>query len=108
VTSNDILAELLDTLAKPYLDRQLAPEQRAEALLLLESKAILTPVTVHIAGVATHPEDDLVLAAAVSAHADYLVTGDTQLRQLEMYQGIRIVNPREFLALLEARNDEAR
>jgi predicted nucleic acid-binding protein len=50
--------------------------------------------------VATHPEDDLVLATAVSAHADYLVTGDRKLQRLGSYQGVRILSPREFLAVL--------
>jgi uncharacterized protein len=51
--------------------------------------------------VATHPEDDLVLAAAVSAEAGYLVTGDRQLQQLGRFRGVDIVSPRAFLAILE-------
>jgi hypothetical protein len=43
-----------------------------------------------------------VLAAAVSADADYLVTGDRQLQRLGTYEGVRIVSPRDFLALLDA------
>lgn len=53
-----------------------------------------------VAGVATHPEDDLVLATAISGSADYLVTGDRQLRQLGSFQGVVIVSPRTFLDLL--------
>ena len=51
---------------------------------------------------ATHPEDDLVLAAAVSARSDYLVTGDKKLQDLRSYQGVTIVTPREFLTILES------
>lgn len=50
---------------------------------------------------ATHPEDDLVLATAVSAQADYLITGDAMLRKLRTYEGVSIVSPREFLDVLE-------
>ena len=50
---------------------------------------------------ATHPQDDLVLAAAVSAGADYLVTGDRKLLSLGRYLGVTIVSPRTFLTLLE-------
>ena len=53
-------------------------------------------ITVEVSGVATHPEDDLVLAAAVSAGADYLVTGDKQLLKLGRYQGATILSPRDF------------
>jgi predicted nucleic acid-binding protein len=47
--------------------------------------------------VATHPEDDLVLATAISAKAEYLVSGDTKLQRLGTYEGVKIVSPREFL-----------
>jgi predicted nucleic acid-binding protein len=66
----------------------------------LESDLAYTPITVHVSGVATHPEDDLVLATAVSAEADYLVTGDRHLLSLGQYQGVRIVTPRDFAAIL--------
>jgi predicted nucleic acid-binding protein len=57
---------------------------------------------VTVTGVATHPEDDLVLAAAVSAGADYLVTGDRKLQALDTFEGVRILSPRQFLDMIEA------
>jgi predicted nucleic acid-binding protein len=61
-----------------------------------------------VTGVASHPEDDPILATAVSASADYLVTGDRQLQRLGSYRGVSIVSPREFLDLLDRleRDDE--
>jgi predicted nucleic acid-binding protein len=53
-----------------------------------------------VQGVASHPEDDLILATAVSAQADYLVTGDRQLLALGRYQGVEIVTPRAFATIL--------
>jgi predicted nucleic acid-binding protein len=52
--------------------------------------------------VATHPEDDLILATAVSARADYLVTGDQQLQGLGTYQDVTVASPRQFLEILAA------
>jgi uncharacterized protein len=47
------------------------------------------------------PKDDVVVATAVRAGADYLVTGDRRhLLVLGEYQGIRIATPRQFLDLL--------
>lgn len=57
--------------------------------------------TVRIDGVATHPEDDRVLEAAVSAAVDYLVTGDKALQRLGEYAGIPILDPRAFMAILD-------
>jgi len=60
----------------------------------------LVPITVEVRGVATHPEDDLVIATAVNAGADYLVTGDKELLAVGAYQSVTIRNPRAFLELL--------
>ena len=47
------------------------------------------------------PKDDPIIAAAVAAKADYLVTGDHEhLLPLGTYQGVRIVSPRSFIDLI--------
>jgi uncharacterized protein len=47
------------------------------------------------------PKDDPIIATAVAAKADYLVTGDrAHLLPLGQYEGIRIVSPQEFLDIL--------
>ena len=46
------------------------------------------------------------IATAVSARADYLVTGDAQLLRLGMYERVRIVSPSEFLDVLAAAVDD--
>ena len=100
VVSEHILAELSRTFARTYFRRRLSLNQVAADLALLRRQAIIMPVTDHVQGVATHPADDLVLATAISAKADYLVTGDTNLQQLGSYESVTILSPREFLGLL--------
>ncbi len=103
VTSEPILAELLRTLALPYFALRINPLDVAELLPLLTQAAV--PITVTVTGVATHPEDDLVLATAVSAHAGYLVTGDQPFRRrVRSYQDVRLLSPREFLTVLEGQH----
>ncbi len=43
--------------------------------------------------------DDNIIACAVAAKADYLVTGDADLLDLKSYQSFKIVTPRDFEAL---------
>lgn len=43
-------------------------------------------------------DDDHVLAAAVAGGADYIVTGDPDLLDLQLYRGITILTPAAFLA----------
>ena len=102
VVSAEILTELLNTFADPYFRRQLTTQQIHAAQLLLQEEAIWQPFTARISGVATHPEDDRILSVAVSAQAEYLVTGDKKLQQLGTYQGVRVISPRAFLDLLQA------
>jgi len=100
IVSEHLLIELARTLDDRYFRRRLTPEEIAADLRLLHRHALMTDITVEVHGVATHQEDDLTLASALSAHADYLVTGDKKLREVGAYQGVRIVSPREFLELL--------
>jgi putative PIN family toxin of toxin-antitoxin system len=47
------------------------------------------------------PDDDVVLATAVAAGADFVVTGDSDLLVLVAYEGTAIVSPRQFLERLD-------
>jgi putative PIN family toxin of toxin-antitoxin system len=97
IVSHHILTELERTLDEAYFRRRVTSERRLQLLALLRQEASITPLTVTVQGVASHPEDDLVLSAAVSAGADYLVTGDGQLQRLGRHGGVTIVSPRVFL-----------
>ncbi|MCC7104354.1 MAG: putative toxin-antitoxin system toxin component, PIN family [Chloroflexi bacterium] len=95
IISAVIIAEVLRTLGRPRVLRRYAlTAAHLEAVReLLTTEAVMTPLTVAVQGVATHPEDDLILATALPAQADYLVTGDRQLQNLGSHQGVQIVSP---------------
>jgi len=80
--SDVLLEEVSRTLRKPYFRQRLTAELAERFDALLRRQARFTTVTAHVLGVATRPEDDQVLATAVSAEARYLVTGDAQLQKL--------------------------
>jgi putative PIN family toxin of toxin-antitoxin system len=50
-----------------------------------------------VSGVCRDPDDDMVLACAVAAQAQYLVTRDKDLLDLQQYAGIAIVTPEALL-----------
>jgi putative PIN family toxin of toxin-antitoxin system len=100
--SEALLHEVERALTKRYFRARITPAERTEALRQLRRLALITPLTVAVHGATTHPEDALVLATTLSAQADYLVTGDTQLQRLGAYQGVTILSPRAFLARLQA------
>ena len=100
VTSEYILTELSHTLHSPYFRKRLSSQQVTTAMRLLRRKTTITPLTTTVHGVASHPEDDEILATAVSAKADYLVTGDTKLQHIRAYNGVTILSPKQFLDTL--------
>lgn len=46
------------------------------------------------------PSDNKFLECAIESYADYIVTGDKHLKSLNEFEGIKIVNAREFLDIL--------
>jgi len=102
ITSIVIIDEVTRALSRPRLQRKyrVGPADVDRVRELLEQHPIVSPITVQVQGIATHPEDDLILATAASVQAEYLVTGDQQLQRLGSYQGVQIVSPRQFLDVL--------
>lgn len=100
ILSDHIVTEVVRTLEKPYFARRVQPGQiRLLQQLFVERARLVAPAEV-AEGVATHPEDDLILATAVAGSADYLVTGDHQLLLLSEYGTVEIVSASEFVGLL--------
>jgi len=99
--SEYILVELRRTLATPYYAARVTPAVAARYVQLLISLGTTVRIITSVQGVATHPEDDPILATAVSAQANYLVTGDRRLRDLvPSFQGIPLISPSEFRDIL--------
>ena len=102
VTSTHIIGELSRTFQKPYFQKRLSSKATANFIDLLQNEAFVTPIIVKVQNVATHPEDDLTIATALSAKADYLVTGDQPLLNKvgNFYQGVTLTTPIDFLKIL--------
>ena len=101
IMSDYIEKELRKTLAQSYFVSRIRSEDRELFLILLTKVAEHVAIRHRITGVATHPEDDPILATTLSARADYLVTGDQPLRRrVPAIQGIPLLSPAEFLAVL--------
>lgn len=104
-TSPALVAELRSTLSYDRLvPRIVRSGLTLEELLTryLNVAIVVNPVTVARV-VADDADDDQVLACALAAQADLIVSGDSDLLALREYQGIRIVNPATAVTLLEQR-----
>jgi uncharacterized protein len=102
--SEAILAETAETLlTKSRLRRyaEYADQDVHDYIRWLLTQAEMVPDAPAPRVVPTDPKDDPIVAAAVTAKADYLITGDRRdLLPLGEHQGIRIIGPRAFLEVL--------
>lgn len=63
----------------------------------LRNHAEFVETTGRISAVTVDPTDNIFLECAVDAKADYILSGDKHLLDLEMYEGIQIVRTKDFL-----------
>lgn len=100
VVSEPLLKEVQQALAKPYFQRLRPIDVLTREIAALSTGSVMVEVSRSVQGVATHPEDDVILATALSGSAAFLVTGDHDLLRLGSYEGVTIVTVRAFLAML--------
>ena len=103
VTSPTLLAELADILALPKFRNRLADAETSVEELVVAYRDATVLVSPHEVPrvVADDVDDDHVIAAAVAARAQWIVTGDrTHLLPLGTHGGIAIISPRQCLDLL--------
>ena len=102
VSSIALLDELKSTLRRKFIITATVRtflQTFHEQIQLVEPTPLPSPVC-------RDPDDDLVLATALAAAADRIVTGDHDLLVLRVHKGVRLVTPRQFLEWLdEERND---
>lgn len=104
VTSIDILAELSSRLINKRKLRERYRYTDAQAEEFVEIVEALCGLVVNepaaLVGVVRDPNDDMIVACAATAHADFIVTRDKDLLSLGQYESTRMVTPRQFIGLL--------
>lgn len=103
VLSTHIIDELEHTFQKNYFQNHLTKQEVTNFFDLLQNEATIIPITAKVQGVGTHPEDDLMIATAVSAKADYFITGDGPLLRKvgPIYKGVAFLSPGDFVKILQ-------
>ncbi|MBI3375068.1 MAG: putative toxin-antitoxin system toxin component, PIN family [Betaproteobacteria bacterium] len=99
-TSRTLIDELADVIKRPKLARAVRATGKDVEQLQAEYEEIATIVTPRRlpAPVSCDSDDDAVLACALGARADLIVSGDKDLRILGGYRGILILTAAETLA----------
>jgi uncharacterized protein len=94
--SREILTEYLRVFAYPKFqlsDQEIRPLIEEELLPFVETIRVRRRLAV----VRRDPDDDKFLECAVAGRAQYLVTSDRDLRELDSFRGTTILSAGEFL-----------
>jgi putative PIN family toxin of toxin-antitoxin system len=99
VTSKPILKELYQVLHYPHIVKRFSPSKediRAFIALIIEH-AIIVEGLYEIEGISEDPNDDMFIACAMEADAQYIVSRDPHLRNIKYYRGIQIIDAATFI-----------
>jgi putative PIN family toxin of toxin-antitoxin system len=105
VTSEPVLAEFVEVTNRPKFRRMIRSQVRNALVEAWRTRAIIAAPALEFPR-CRDPQDDVVIAVAVAAHADYVVTADRDLLNDDVLRaalvgyGVRVVSPTEFLARL--------
>lgn len=94
---------IIDELIEKLLEKSIDEARVVEFIALLDQLAewVEVPNELVATVIVADPDDDLVLACAVTGRADYLITYDPHFEVLgNLYQGIRISKAVPFLQVL--------
>lgn len=102
ITSETLLAEIREKLEEPRIKRTYKLTDREISLIIIAlrkySHLVKGKLTLKV--IKEDPDDDQVIIAAVEGKANYIVSCDRHLLELETYKSIKIVPPAEFVKVL--------
>lgn len=98
VSSEETLEELLQAREKKKLLKYLKKEMITELIRIIIDKATMVEIKTNVQA-CRDLNDDKFLDLAISAKADYIITGDKDLLEMNPFEGISIINPSEALSL---------
>ena len=100
-TSPVLLEELADVLSRRKLAKTISALNATPESLLRDYRGFARNVRPSsVPRVVIDPDDDHVLACALTAHADLIASGDRHLLDLGEYRGIRIVTAVEAVRIV--------
>ena len=96
-----LLDELAHTLAYPKFAARIARFGTTIAALVAHYTALISQVSpTTVPQISRDPDDDHVIACALAANATLIVSGDRDLLDIGVYQGLQIVRASQALAMV--------
>ena len=104
LSSEALLDELLDVLRREKFAERLHRINKTPIQFLQDYRTLVEVVDVMPLPepICDDPDDDAILACALSGEADVIVSGDNDLLRLKMVAGIPIMKPVQFLSQINS------
>lgn len=107
ILSPKIIREIQRVLGYPRLAKFMAKHRLSlneadEVLQKIIKLALLTPGNLEVQALQVDPSDNNILACAVEGEADFIISGDHHLTDLQSFQGIRIMDPATLLSMIKS------
>ena len=67
----------------------------------MSNVAVITPGQLDIDAISDDPADNKILVCSLEREAEYIISGDHHLKDLKIFQGIKIVDPADINDTLE-------
>jgi putative PIN family toxin of toxin-antitoxin system len=99
IASPPIVAEIKRVLQAPRIREKyfITDGDIEQLIILLEKEALIVPGYTDVKdAIPDDPSDEMFLACAVDAAADFVVSGDRHLLEISQYKGIPIITVNEF------------
>ena len=103
-TSKEIIKEIRHSLEYPHITKKYHfKKEDVESLIdLIEHEAVVASDSIRLNLIKEDPSDNKILACAIEAQANYIVSGDKHLLKLQQYKNILIVTTQKFLEIIKA------
>jgi len=94
--SNEILKELKRVLERDFDEPN---ELIEDQIKLIKEYSEIIEILGKIDIIKEDADDNKIIECAISANANYIITGDNHLLKLKEFRGIKIVNSKDFLEI---------
>lgn len=97
-TSELILAEIREVFSRPYFSRHIGwtDQELDQYIQDVRLSAVVVPGTTPV-NVCRDPDDNMIFSCALEAQADYIVSGDKDVRAVGTFHGILVKSPVDFI-----------
>jgi hypothetical protein len=98
--SAELYEEIFSVLKRPKIQAKINKDRVKDLHNILENRVNIMAPSCSITD-CRDPKDNFLLELAVSAHVNYLITGDDDLLALNPYQGLKIIKAQELENILQ-------